>query len=234
MTGVSKIFRRADLRVALLLVFVNAIVMILCAREIFFGVLVALACVWRCLRGTLGKGLKLAMGYLLLSGLSYLTLGVRGMETFWMFANLSRHMLIPIAYTLGLSDAPTGTLLTVFHKLRLPKSFGISTVVLLRFFPTIGYETQTIRNALKFRGVGTGFWSTVTHLPSNFEHTLVPLLIRTTKIAEELAAAAMVRGVRLNNEIISFDEVRFRLSDAVIATVFSALAAAVYLAEIIL
>jgi energy-coupling factor transport system permease protein len=72
------------------------------------------------------------------------------------------------------------------------------------------------------------------HLPSNFERTLVPLLIRTTKISEELAAAAMVRGVRLNNEIVSYDEVRFRVSDAVIATVFSVLAFAVYLAEVML
>jgi energy-coupling factor transport system permease protein len=234
MISVAKVFRRADLRVALLLVLVNAIIMMLCTEEIFFGALIALACVWRCLCGTLGKGLKLAMGYVLLSGLSYLTLGVRGMETIWMFSNLMRHMLIPIAYTFGLSDAPTGTLLTVFHRLRLPKSFGISTVVLLRIFPTIGYETQAIRASLKFRGVGMGFWSTVAHLPSNFERTLVPLLIRTTKISDELAAAAMVRGVRLNNEITSFDEVRFRVSDAVISVGFSALAVAVYLAEVTL
>ena len=227
-------FRGADLRVSLLLVVINAVAVMLCTREAVFIALFIPAFIWLCLRGRVGKGLKFAVGYAVLYGISYLTLGVRGMETFWMFSNVARHMLIPIAYTSGITDAPTGTLLLVFHKLRLPKAAGISTVVLLRFTPTIGYEMRAIRNSLKFRGTGVGFWSTVTHIPSNFERTLIPLLIRTTKIAEELAAAAMVRGVRLNNDIVSFDEVRFRKGDIVIATLFTMLAASAYLAEVIL
>lgn len=223
--------RGADLRVSLLLVLVNAVIVMFCRQEVSFIALFLVAFLWLCLRGQVSRGLKMAAGYILLSLLAHFTVGVRGAETFWMFGNLLRHMLIPIAYTSGLTDAPTGTLLAVFHRLHLPKSFGISTVVLLRFFPTIGYELSQIRSSLKFRGTGMGFWNTAAHLPANFERTMVPLLIRTTRIAEELSAAAMVRGVRLNNEIESFDEVVFRGRDAVICAVLGLLALGIFMAD---
>ena len=231
MSGIVHAVRRSDLRVSLMLVLINAVAVMLCTREIWFIVLFAVTFVWLCFRGQSGKGLKLATGYAVLFVLGRLTLGVRGFETIWLFSNLIRHMLIPIAYTLGLTDAPTGTLLTVFHKLRMPKSFGISTVVLLRFFPTIACELHAIRSSLKFRGTGVGFWNTLTHIPANFEQTMVPLLIRTTRISEELSAAAMVRGVRLNNKITSYEEVRFCSRDAVVLLVFSLLAMAVFAAD---
>ena len=223
--------RQSDLRVSLLLVLVNATVVIVCTKEIAFVALLILAFIWLCLHRQPGKGFKLVAGYALLSLISHLTTGVRGIETIWILANLLRHMLIPIAYTFGLSEAPTGTLLTVFHRLGLPKSFGIATVVLLRFFPTIGYELQAIRTSQKFRGTGIGFWSTLAHLPANFERTMVPLLIRTTKISEELSAAAMVRGVRVDNRIVSYEEVVFRPADIVVTLLYTAFACVIVSAD---
>ena len=215
-----KVFGKTDLRVSLLLALVNAIAVMVIKQELCFITLLGIACLWMCLRGSVAKSLKFLLGYLILSALAYLTMDINGLQTLWLMLNLMRHLLIPIAYADGLSDAPTGTLLFVFHKLHLPKAFGISTVVLLRFIPTIYYELRAIRNSLKFRNVGTGFWSTVAHLPDNFEKTMVPLLIRTTRIAEELSAAAMVRGVRLNNEIVSYDAVSFKRGDAAVSIVF--------------
>lgn len=138
-----------------------------------------------------------------------------------MFFNIGRHALIPIAFASGITDAPTGTLLTVFSRLRLPKAFGISTIVLLRYAPTITYELRAIRSSLRYRGIGVGFWDTLAHLPANCEYTMVPMLIRTTRIADELSAAAMVRGVRLNNAINSYDEVRWRPRDTWIAALYA-------------
>lgn len=37
---------------------------------------------------------------------------------------------------------------------------------------------------------------TLTHLPSTVEYILIPLILRTTKVAEELSASMTVRGVR--------------------------------------
>jgi energy-coupling factor transport system permease protein len=182
--------------------------------------LMALALLWICLRGKFAKGFMLAVAYGALWGLSHLLLGIKGFQTIWLFCSLGRNIIIPLTFADGIVDAPTGTLLSVFSKLRLPKAFGISTVVLLRYAPTIAYELRAIRASLKFRGIGIGFWNTVLHLPSNFERTLLPMLIRTTHISEELSAAAMVRGVRMNGDIISYDEVRITPLDCVIGCCF--------------
>ena len=115
----------------------------------------------------------------------------------------------------GISDRPPGMLLEVFHRLHLPKGFGISVIVLLRFLPTIKYELKAIRGALKFRGVGISLLNTVFHLPKNFYLTLIPLLIRTVRISDEITAAALTRGIEVNNAIVSFSEVRWTKKDSV-------------------
>lgn len=222
-----KAFRTADLRVNLWLLLVNAVSFLLCIHEICYVALFAVACLWLVLRGKYTKALKFMAAYGLLYGASLLTMGIRSMTTLWFLSNIARHLLITVSYADGLSDAPTGTFLSVFQKLHLPKAAGISTAVLLRFLPTISYEFGMIRNSLKFRNVGVGFWSTVTHLPSNFELTIVPLLIRTTRIAEELSAAAMVRGVEMSNDIVSIDEIAFGTKDAIISVVWSLAAVAI-------
>lgn len=213
---------RADVRVQLWLLALSSVAVVNLAGDVGFLALIALAVVWLGLRGQLARGLKFALGYAVMACLAHLMLGVRGLETLWLMFNIGRRALIPIAFASGITDAPTGTLLAVFSKLHLPKAFGISTVVLLRYVPTIRYELRAIRSSLKFRGTGVGFWHTLAHLPANFERTMVPMLMRTTRIAEELSAAAMVRGVRMNNAIESFEEVRFHKSDAVLAALFSA------------
>lgn len=223
--------KNADLRVPLWLLLMAAVAVVTCTDEIWFVALMAVAVLWLALRGRFAQGAKFALAYALLTGLSRLMLGVRGLETLWLFANIGRHMLIPIAFAGGIADAPTGTLLSVFSKLRLPKAFGISTVVLLRYLPTISYELRAIRSSLKFRGTGIGFWNTLAHIPANFERTLVPMLIRTTRISEELSAAAMVRGVRMNNAIESYDEVRFSKTDVAVVAAFSAGIAAIWVLD---
>ena len=192
-----KAVRHVDARVSLWLLLFSAVAVVTCSNEIWFMAMMAMAVLWLMLGGRIGKGVGFGLAYAVLTILCGLMVGVRGFKTLWLFSNIGRHMLIPIAFATGMTDAPTGTLLAVFAKLRLPKAFGISIVVLLRYMPTISYELHAIRSSLKFRGTGVGFWGTIAHIPSNFERTLVPMLIRTTRIAEELSAAAMVPAARI-------------------------------------
>lgn len=204
---------------------------LICAHETSFIALFTLACLWLLLRGRYKKAAGFIAAYVTLYFLSGVLIGIRSLTTFWFLTMVARHLLITVSYADGLADAHTGTLLAVFERLRLPKAAGISTVVLLRFLPTIANEYYAIRGSLKFRGVGITVWQTLIHLPKNFECTIVPLLMRTTRIAEELSAAAMVRGVRTTNKIVSYDEVHFRLSDGMICAVFSLYAVIVCLTD---
>ena len=45
-------------------------------------------------------------------------------------------------------------------------------------------------------------------------NVFIPLVIRITKISEELAASVTVRGVRFHNEVVSFNDVKFTGRDA--------------------
>ena len=55
---------------------------------------------------------------------------------------------------------------------------------------------------------------TLTHLPTTVEYILIPLILRTTKVAEELSASMTVRGVRFSGETVSYRSIRFCWKDA--------------------
>lgn len=111
------------------------------------------------------------------------------------------------------------------------KAVGIGLAVLLRFFPTIGGEYRAIRASQRFREIGVGVVHTLTHLPSTVEYILIPLILRTTKVAEELSASMTVRGVRFSGETISYRPVRFTGKDAALCAMAVLIPAAVFLLE---
>ena len=153
------------------------------------------------------------MWYGALTVLGAVTIGIQGLQTLWMFTVIGKHLLIPVSFAAVLADRPAGAVLEVLSGMHIPKTAGISAVILFRFFPTIRYELTAIRNSLKFRGVGTHPAGILLHPYRNFKLTLIPLLIRTVKISEEMAAAAIVRGVTADNTVTSFEKVQWRKRD---------------------
>ena len=130
-----------------------------------------------------------------------------------------------------LAKEPTGSLLASLQAMRLPKAVGIGLAVLLRFFPTIGGEYRAIRASQRFRGIGVGVVHTLAHLPSTVEYILIPLILRTIKVAEELSASMTVRGVRFSGETISYRPVRFTGRDAALCAMAVLIPTAVFLLE---
>lgn len=143
--------------------------------------------------------------------------------------SIGRRMLVPLAFAAALADAPTGSLLAALRALRLPKAAGIGLAVLLRFFPTLGKEYRTIRRSQKFRGVGLGVAHTIAHLPSTLECILVPLVIRTSKLSDELSASIAVRGVRFGGETVSYRPLGFSGRDAFAAAAYAAACLAAFM-----
>lgn len=129
---------------------------------------------------------------------------------------LVRKATIPLSFAVRLSEEPTGSLMAALLRLRFPKAVGIGLAVLLRFFPTMKAEYRAIRASQRFRGIGVGVFHTLCHLPSTIEYILIPLILRTIKVSEELSASMTVRGVRFSGETISFRPIRFTRRDALI------------------
>lgn len=60
---------------------------------------------------------------------------------------------------------------------------------------------------------------------------MIPLILRTTKVAEELSASMTVRGVRFSGETISYRPVRFAWRDAALCVVALLIPVIVFLLE---
>lgn len=180
-----------------------------------FGV----ALVFHLLDRHLGRAIGYAFGYAVLWGLTkasliWLTATSSGVALSLSNLGMSgRRAMVPILFVLLLARVPVGSLMAALNDMHLPKAFSIGLATIMRFFPTLAQEYRSIRNAQKFRGVGVGFWNTLLHLPRVLNCLLIPLIIRITKISEELSASVTVRGVRFGGEVTSFRLVRFTKRD---------------------
>lgn len=144
---------------------------------------------------------------------------------------VGRKILIPLSFATALAGEATGSLMAALQAMRFPKAVGIAVAVVLRFFPTIYGEYRAIRFSQRFRGIWVGVVHTLTHLPSTVEYILIPLILRTTKVAEELSASMTVRGVRFSGETISYRPIHFSRKDGTLCVFMAVIAGAVFVLE---
>ncbi len=104
-----------------------------------------------------------------------------------------------------LTTTKVSEFVAVMWKLRLPQTAIIPLSVVFRYFPTIKEEWSSIRAAMKMRGIRV-----------SLEHIMVPLLMSAVNVSEELAAAALCRGLDNPGVHTSLVEVRFHFSDVVV------------------
>lgn len=215
--------RGIDPRVYLFMLLAGAVFSMLATSEAALLALFCVALVFQAIGGRAGK----IPGYLLSwavmwgiaqGGLALLRLDPSmGLGITLSNLGLSAHRaFVPLLFAMLLYRMPVGSCMAALNAMRLPKAVGIGMGIMLRFFPTVAQEYRAIRNAQKFRGVGLGFWHTLAHLPENLSCILLPLVIRITRISEELSASVTVRGVRFHNDVISFRPVRFSPRDALL------------------
>lgn len=99
-------------------------------------------------------------------------------------------------------------------RLHVPRKIIIPFEVLFRFFPTIMEEAHSINMAMRMRGIMLGG----KHPGRILEYRLVPLLMSTVKIGDELSAAAMTRCIDAPGAKSSINEIGFHIQD-LIATI---------------
>ena len=144
---------------------------------------------------------------------------------------VGRKILIPLSFATALAGEATGSLMAALQAMRFPKTVGIAASVVLRFFPTMAGEYRAIRSSQRFRGIGVGVIHTLAHLPSTVEYILIPLILRTARVAEELSASMAVRGVRFSGETVSYRPIHFSWKDGAICVSMAAIAGAVFALE---
>lgn len=112
-----------------------------------------------------------------------------------------------IAYWFARFGAGLGLALYVYHTTRigqmkaalraahLPRPFVDALVVAFRVIPAVGTEAGAIRDAMEMRGVDLRLRGVLRHPIVIAERFLVPLLSSIARVADDLAASSVIRGL---------------------------------------
>ena len=87
----------------------------------------------------------------------------------------------------------------------------------MRFIPTIRHELEQIRNGMKTRGVPLNVITFVKAPAMTTEYMIIPFIMRCIKVADELSAAALTRGLGGLKHRTSIAAIGFTAYDLIIA-----------------
>ena len=121
--------------------------------------------------------------------------------------------------------------LAALAKLRLPKGLTISLAITLRYFPTMGEEWSSIRDAMALRGISASIGGLICHPVQTMEHVYVPMLVSASKISDEITQAAITRGIEHTGERSCLESVSFSVLDLLTVLTYIALIAAMIYAN---
>lgn len=127
-----------------------------------------------------------------------------------------------------LQDLPTGKMMASLQKLRIPKMILITLCVTLRFFPILQFENEMIQISSRLRGLSLRQPKNWLHPLRSFEYSVIPLMMRTLRIADELAASAATKGIDYPDKRSSIYPSSIQLHDYAILLVFMVWLAAGY------
>ena len=95
------------------------------------------------------------------------------------------------------STTTVGELTAALRRMHLPESIIIPCAVVVRFFPTVGEDYRHIRAAMALRGIAAGRGALLRHPVQSLEYILMPLLMNSNNVAQDLSAAALTKGIGL-------------------------------------
>lgn len=107
------------------------------------------------------------------------------------------------------------SLLTALQVMGAPQSILIPCMVILRFFSTIRKDASQLIESLKTRRVLVDKGYILTHPALACEFLIVPLLMRSMRVSDELAASALARGLGSNKQPTVLHPLSFEAKDAV-------------------
>ncbi len=208
---------RLDPRTKLLLILLANVLLFLRVNnrlQIPFVLLLLLA-FW--LAGQRRRCLIWSAVYALLWGIDLLLLPVAQgflLSTLTFFA-ISLRLFFPsiLAGLLALKTTTISAFVAALRRLKIPESLVIPCMVILRFFPTIWEDYRQIQSALSFRGFSASKQASCFRPVRKLEYVLVPLLMNSQKVSEDLAMAALTKGLALPGKHSSLTELRLVIWD---------------------
>jgi energy-coupling factor transport system permease protein len=100
--------------------------------------------------------------------------------------------------------------------LKFPRVIVVPLVVVIRFIPTVAEELHAISDAMVLRGIYPGPIGALAHPIRTAEFVLVPLLAASSRIADDLSASSMLRGLGSHRNPTSIEKLTFNFTDVVL------------------
>ena len=110
--------------------------------------------------------------------------------------------------------------MAAMNRIHIPKSVVIPLTVMLRYFPMIGEDWRYIKDAMKMRDVSPNFSGFIRNPVMTIECVYIPLMMAASKIADELSAASVTRGIENPKPRTSLQQISFNITDAIFLTIF--------------
>jgi energy-coupling factor transport system permease protein len=131
-------------------------------------------------------------------------------------------MPLVLAANLLIHGMTVSRFIAALRRMRLPAKLVIPLSVMFRFIPTVKEEWGSIRTAMHFRGIGVSPVRVLRSPLTTLEYALVPLLMSTATLANELAAASLSRGLDSKTERTCLLEVRLGPADYLVLALCAA------------
>ena len=98
---------------------------------------------------------------------------------------------------------------TAMERMHVPQFITIPLSVMFRFFPTISEENKAVSEAMRMRQIAGKKQSII----KKMEYELVPVMMSTVRIADELSQASLTKGLGGTIKRTHICEVGFRVRD---------------------
>lgn len=175
------------------------------------------------LSGKWKSGLRLTLLYTVLVLMDlYLVPASEGTFLTWIsMLAVTVRMMLPCVVTgaYAFSTTGVGEFVCALRRARVPEAIVIPCMVVIRFFPTIGEDYRQIKNAMALRGIGGGVWETLCHPMKRLEYIVIPLLMNSNNVAQDLSAAALTKGLGIDGVHTCMTEIRLTAMDGAYAVI---------------
>jgi energy-coupling factor transport system permease protein len=151
------------------------------------------------LSGVYGKTIRILFFYAAFMILEYITPNISNTSILMAVAVLSFAVLkftsIFMLGTFLIETTSVTKIICALETMKIPDQVVIPFAVAVRFVPSISEDFMCLKDSLRVRNIPVSVWSFLCHPVQTIEYMLVPILIRSYKISDELAASAMIRGL---------------------------------------
>ncbi|WP_279058574.1 energy-coupling factor transporter transmembrane component T [Mobiluncus mulieris] len=124
-----------------------------------------------------------------------------------------------------IASTSSGQLTAALTRMQLPRAVIVPVTVMLRYVPSALADLRAIFDTMRLRGVAPTWGRVLAHPGHTVEFILVPLLASSTRIADDLTASGLVRGLGKRGRRTCVWPIGFGGADLVVVLVLVALVA---------